>query len=543
MTITLLIWILVFAEAFLIGQVLFRWIDQDHMPGKLASWSFFVGLAAIAGISTLSSLFFPTDWLINLVIAALATASIFYLRSIKPISQWFKFPFAVSYWAPLALALIFALAMTLRQVSNPDTNLYHAQTIRWIESFPAIPGLANLHGRFGFNSAWFVLNSVYGFAFFGGRSFHVLNGLVFLVFTASVLARWQKTSVPVAILGFGSIVAGVQYLGSDLSSPGTDSPAALLAWSIMWLVLTTQRKFNNLDWFILAILSIFAITIKMSSALLIITFLIALFVLLINNQLAAVGKVLGLALLVGLPVLIRNVITTGYLVYPIPAVDLLNVWWKVPLERVIEEQNGILVWGRLPGETISDAIRLPLVEWLPRWFNNLTVARKAIVLAGVGSPIFAIPLQIMNRKITSAGFLALFWGGSLFWLLSSPDLRFGYSMLIPSIILSSEPMLGILFNKIGQFSDLTKTKSSIAVLYFCVCIYTTNALPHILNNPVSQPDYDQVKVESCQIGNASIFCAKSYGSCSYHAFPCIPHQRTWVKMAGNDYTNGFIGTK
>lgn len=543
MTISLLIWILVFLEAFLIGQALFLWIDRNHIPGEMPAWSFFIGLAVIAGISSIFSLFAPTGLISNLAIAILATCSFFYLRAIRPSIPWRKMPTPPIILGPLFLAFLFSMAMTLRQVSNPDTNLYHAQTIRWIESFPAIPGLANLHGRFGFNSAWFVLNSLYGFAFLGGRSFHVLNGLVFFIFTANVLAGWQKTSLPISILGFGSIIAGVQYLGSDLSSPGTDSPATLLAWSMMWLILLKQGNFANRDWFALAIISVFAVTIKMSSAFLMISLPVAVLVLLRSGQKSVASKLIMIALLVGLPVLIRNVITTGYLVYPIPSLDLFTVWWKVPLERVVEEQNGILVWGRLPGESISKAILLPISDWLPRWFNNLTLARKALVFFGVALPFIGIPLHLWGRKKFTAGFLGLFWMGSLFWLLSSPDLRFGYSMLIPSIFLSAEPVLQAMIIKIGLNSGLPRVKAIFAIIYFCAILGASNASANILNEPFLQPDYDKVKVQSCQIGNSNIQCAKNYGSCSYHAFPCIPHQRLWVRMVGNVYADGFIGTK
>ncbi|EMO63800.1 hypothetical protein LEP1GSC133_1179, partial [Leptospira borgpetersenii serovar Pomona str. 200901868] len=33
-----------------------------------------------------------------------------------------------------------------------DSGLYHIQSIKWIQEYSVVPGLANLHGRFGFNS-------------------------------------------------------------------------------------------------------------------------------------------------------------------------------------------------------------------------------------------------------------------------------------------------------------------------------------------------------------------------------------------------------
>jgi hypothetical protein len=34
-----------------------------------------------------------------------------------------------------------------------DITGYHLQAVRWVAEFGSVPGLANLHGRLGFNSA------------------------------------------------------------------------------------------------------------------------------------------------------------------------------------------------------------------------------------------------------------------------------------------------------------------------------------------------------------------------------------------------------
>src|SRR5882762_11241485 len=59
----------------------------------------------------------------------------------------------------LLLGLAFALLLALRSCGPfeyYDTGLYGAPSIRWIQTYPAIPGLANLHGRLGFNSSVFL---------------------------------------------------------------------------------------------------------------------------------------------------------------------------------------------------------------------------------------------------------------------------------------------------------------------------------------------------------------------------------------------------
>ncbi|QNP52660.1 hypothetical protein H9L05_02570 [Hymenobacter qilianensis] len=45
--------------------------------------------------------------------------------------------------------------------ANFDSGLYHFQTLKWLNEYPTVPGLGNLHGRLAFNSSWFPLLSLF----------------------------------------------------------------------------------------------------------------------------------------------------------------------------------------------------------------------------------------------------------------------------------------------------------------------------------------------------------------------------------------------
>ncbi|MHB1482728.1 MAG: LIC_10190 family membrane protein, partial [Bellilinea sp.] len=74
----------------------------------------------------------------------------------------------------LGLIFISVLENSTHAATNPDTGIYHAQAIRWIETFPAVPGLGNLHTRFAYNSSWLVLNALFSLSFLGVQSFHLV---------------------------------------------------------------------------------------------------------------------------------------------------------------------------------------------------------------------------------------------------------------------------------------------------------------------------------------------------------------------------------
>ncbi len=72
--------------------------------------------------------------------------------------------------ARIAIIIIVAIPVLIlagQPASHYDTDLYHAQSIRWIEEYGIAPGLGNLHHRLAYNSAFFLYR-------------HYLAGVLFL---------------------------------------------------------------------------------------------------------------------------------------------------------------------------------------------------------------------------------------------------------------------------------------------------------------------------------------------------------------------------
>ncbi|MBE5883103.1 MAG: hypothetical protein E7291_01575 [Lachnospiraceae bacterium] len=76
----------------------------------------------------------------------------------------------------LALFVVWSY-FTSRGYMTYDTDLYHGQTIRWIEEYGVVKGLGNLHERFAYNSSNFSLHALLSMKFVtGGLSLHTANG-------------------------------------------------------------------------------------------------------------------------------------------------------------------------------------------------------------------------------------------------------------------------------------------------------------------------------------------------------------------------------
>jgi hypothetical protein len=123
--------------------------------------------------------------------------------------------------------------------TNADTGLYHAQTIRWFESYQIVPGLGNLQERFAFNSSWLVLNASFSLAFLGLRSFHLVNGAIFvsaMIFFADGLLELGRKKLSVAcFMKIAFLLLAIYLLVSDVSSADNDMPVSLITWILLTL--------------------------------------------------------------------------------------------------------------------------------------------------------------------------------------------------------------------------------------------------------------------------------------------------------------------
>ncbi|GAP09541.1 hypothetical protein BECAL_00685 [Bellilinea caldifistulae] len=523
-------------------------------------------LAGIIALTTLAgglSLALPLDWRAFSVLI-LGGAAIFLVGSrggwltlrqptLPRLSGWNWIAGLV-----LALALLTVLENATHQVANPDTGIYHAQAIRWMEEFPVVAGLGNLHSRFAYNSHWLVLNAVFSLAFWGGQSLHLVGAMLFGLAVwdfGNGLRRW--------LLGERSIANGLRtlllplsfyLLGSQTSSPGTDLPVILILWLIipLWLeqgsISPPQSSIRALLIFSAAV---FLLTVKLSALPLL---LLAGWLMLVDVR-HQPGRILRwgfLGLFLLLPWLARNVILSGYLIYPFPALDWFNVDWKIPYETALRESQIIRAWARLPNVDASRVLEMPLVEWLPVWFSDRTTNQRLILLlaaispAGMGGVWLLARLKKGHWTGQESGWIGAYlfsMAGALYWLFNAPDLRFGYGWVILLIAL---PLAGLMSRLVGglQGSPELMVKILLGVGMLAVHLYFLTA--SFEGRTFSQrwllpPDYPLHATVPCPLENGTVLCAgeESYTQCYYHPFPCIPKPIEGVEMRGTDWGDGF----
>lgn len=519
-----------------------------------------VGLAVLSMLATLLSLFIPLS--ASAVIVVLAGAvlilawNLFSGRLKMTVSRPLFRPSLLALML-LSLVVLSIMEQSTHTPSNSDSGIYHAQTIRWAETYPAVPGLGNLHGRLAFNSSWLAVQALFSFAFLGLQSFHLLPALLSLMVLFDCiggLIKWTRGKInPRNILKTFLIPVFFYVLPSEISSPGTDLPVVLLIWFIAaaWL----ERPHRDIQGpgihdLLLFILILFTITIKLSAApLLILASLVAISALRRPMQ---IGKLTIVTAVFLAPWFARSVIQSGYLVYPVTAVDIFEVDWKVPSADADAERDAIVAYARLPHLDRPEVLAMPTNVWLRQWFANLTLNRKLVLALAVLSPFLLIGIlagEILWRerfRIWNVYYLQVYITallGGTYWLFTAPNFRFGYGYLMLLILIPLLLPVTWISRELNRRTHLLSIAVVIGLILFQAVFLGRSFEPATFLKRVLLPqNYPVLPSEPCDLKDRKLLCASenSYNECWYDPFPCIPFPRPEVAFRGRTLQEGFV---
>ncbi|HTX78861.1 MAG TPA: hypothetical protein VMC62_04295, partial [Longilinea sp.] len=459
MLVTIAIWIYTLLMPLPYGwgmqKLISKWFKEpgENTPDLVVVW--LLGLLVLTTLTSIFSFVIPINLLAHALLLAGAIAiAIIWLRTHRDeIAHWIRSGKSVHglAWLLLAIAVLTTLEVATRVPANADTGLYHAQAIHWIESYPVVPGLGNLHSRLAFDSSWLVTNALFSFVFLGGRSFHLIASVLFLVvlfYSTRAASSLLKKGFKFSDL-FKALLLPIAFyvLASEVSSPGTDLPVTLITWIVLgeWLTaLEAHREPSQTGAVVLFMITVYTVTIKLSSVPLVLAGIWLIFASGAGRKVGSLAKCAALGLAVAIPWLGRNVIVSGYLIYPFPAIDLFKVDWKIPIEQAFADQLAIQSWGKLPGHDINVVAQMPFSRWFWQWWANLTLFRRWVLEGIVTMPVVLVAYGLISRSFQRASlkFLTPLWpvylvtyAGVVFWFWGSPDFRFGYGFLMAALLL------------------------------------------------------------------------------------------------------------
>lgn len=456
MIFTIIVWLYITFISYSIGSGLHRILRLSNVHFSLTCIS---GLVVLGFLSTFLCLFTPLAALTSLSMLMLAVLSwVVYGKSIR-LGLKKDWPLFENRFIIVAFCLYVIAISYFSYVpsTHHDDGLYYSTSIRWLQEYGTVKGLCNVNARIGFNSAWLILQAALGFQFLHAGLFNDLSGLLYLYlliyFLNGVGALLKKDYSPPALLralffiglltlytGAGSQI--LLYNVNQLSSGSADLPVCMMTWLIFLLFVERRtlpaEGFHRKDLLIL-FYSMFLITMKVSAVPIL---LLSGFVLLQLSRRNGMKKALlaaGVCILLLAPWFIRNVMVSGYLVFPFSGVDIFNVDWKIPLENVRYHENVIKVFAIDPQADLSRPFNASLREWVPAWFLRLAFIQQVIfsltilislVFCGTGlTALVRRDYSFLGRNERYIVFILTAVAGTLFWLEKGPDFRFGYGFM------------------------------------------------------------------------------------------------------------------
>jgi hypothetical protein len=140
-------------------------------------------------------------------------------------------------------------------------------------------------------------------------------------------------------------------------------------------------------------------------------------------------------ILVLTPILIRNIISTGYPIYPSAIADFYKPDWKVERATVLDFQKYITAYARYPVmRTLSSReYSKSSIDWIPVWWNHLYVADRILITMIISGILLNVLFLRKIRRAYSRRFgagLIIAMIGTVFWFVNAPDPRFGTGFLI-----------------------------------------------------------------------------------------------------------------
>lgn len=423
---------------------------------------------------------------------------------------------------PLLLIGSIVLAMTVRYTAHYDTDLYHGQSIRWIEEFGIVKGLGNLHNRFAYNSAFFCIQALFSMKFAVNQSLHTLNGfiaVIMLMYAVTTLRLFRKKKLATSDLFKAGIIYYFCYTEAKyvVSSPGSDILALSLVLYICarWAEYMEEECREPIDYGLLCILAVWAVTIKLSAATLVLFAIYPAILLIRRKSWKTIGSFVAAGILIISPFLIRNVIVSGYLVYPYSSIDLFDVDWKMEASVAEDDSKEIMAWGR--GMTSREVYDAPMDKWLPVWYGNLDILSGILVWLNVLCTVaiciysfWAIRKRTQWQRLT---LMLVSLAGLLMWFLTSPLIRYGvvYMLLLPAVF------GGLLLERVRGKAI------AYGICAFFLCISTVFTGTYILRYglpPVKRPvDYNWRENEPLEWQGMILYVPQSGDSGGYHDFP------------------------
>lgn len=552
--------IVITSLCFIAGQITYYFFGEEEQNRPIVYY-LITGLAVLTILGQVAVLVIPVNY--SFSIALLATALIglsfrklffsflygLILRQTQNLHPFTIFGFLISW--------ILIIMLNAGPTLMDDTESYHIQMVKWIQEFGTVPGIANLHERFGFNSSWFTSIALFTFPS-EYNFFTALNGILSVWFAFHL---WSQINIlfykPLlkenALASFFSLFI---LLFSMLLWPVLRGNASTANYDFITSIITvllflevfkknteSGRQFDpGFEFFFWPI---YLFTVRIINFPLCILSIYAIACILKQKRIKKLCAYLSLGFVTVIPFLARNVLLSGYPFYPSTYFNWFEVDWKVDETVINELLRFIKYFNRMNTmfQSIEDTQRLTFPGWVFVWYRHLFINDKLLTtigLSGFLAATFFFRKYLFRYRLQALLYCTIIIQVFL-WFVIAPDPRFIYGCLLCGAALAFTPIFNLASKHLqiivysGTAFLVIFTSSLVAYKPFSDPQYRNFILPH----KIPQPPIKEIHLDHANLHIPEKILNNWNPRCYATPLPCLYKVDPRLHLRGKTIREGF----
>jgi hypothetical protein len=562
----ILIYFLISLICFFAGHIFYAIIpplnnSEDNYQKPLINY-LLTGLILLTGLGQLVVLFFPLNFISILGISIfLLFLFVVHRKNIcSQVRTTNLILFKKNIYFLLSFGILIFMILTINAGPSimDDTDSYHIQMIKWAQEYGSVPGIANLHLRFGFNSSWFISCALVWPKVQGINTYLVLNGLLSVWFCYYLLEKIffgfskQSTRVQIKVsISFFIIMLFCLWVWPMIrGNAATSNFDFITTCCILVLFIETfLSKWPDCrqEWLIWPV---YLFTIRIINYPILLLTLLALFSLFKERKIRNLVFYSAALLLIIAPFIIRNTILSGYALFPIYQLDFFSFDWKVDRRLIIEILNYIRYFNRvnIQAQPITITRELAFPNWIGAWYRFLFIYDKILTTASLFSCILVLFFWKQFKQYSSfqARFffiMILFQLAS--WFFIAPDPRFVYGPLLCGIF--AILFLSISLVKTHIYSTKRLLNGLMLLTMFLVIFYTGRKIEldgnyrnWIIPRALPVPPARKILLDGIELNIPEKILDNWNPRCYDLALPCLYKVDPRLRARGKTISQGFM---
>ena len=464
------------------GTLFYKFFPGKNEPRPVIYY-LVTGLILLTFLTQILVLFFPINVYIKFaILGLLILLSFFKSNRVNLFIPKIKFSASlILFFLAWAIILLISAGPTMMD----DTESYHIQSIKWIQEYGSVPGIVNLHVRFGFNSSWFSSVALFGFSPNTTGGFTVLNSMIsvwlsfWLIEKFNFFQKQNNVQAAFAILSIFIVSLAIwPLIRGNAATTNYDFVTTAVVLIFFTEVFFSKKTFPAIEWIIWPV---YLLTVRLINFPLLLVSLFAFTVFIKQKQARQLLLPTIFCLLLIVPFVIRSIMIAGYPFYPATYFDFTNVDWKADPDITEGFLEFIKYYNRV-STTYFDIEQTKALgaAWVPAWFKHLFLFDKILLLTGfAGILLTGIKLCLQKRSYGSVIIMVLMISWLISWFMIAPDPRFVYGILLFGIFL----LIYYLISFIKNLRLIKLSIKSLSILMIAGLSY------YLVSKPLKQAAY------------------------------------------------------